>query len=96
MINPTLLVLNDENMFSYNEGCLSIPGVFENRSRPSEIEISFTHIDGEFTQSYKASGLEAFVIQHEYDHLMGKLFINDWSRVKLERARKKVKKTRAL
>ena len=91
-INPTTLAYDDEKMFTWEEGCLSVPGVFATTSRPYTCEITYQHIDGEFGQTYTAHGLEAFAIQHEMDHLLGKLFIDDWSKLKLDRAAKKVSK----
>ncbi len=90
-VNPSSLTLDDTELFEWEEGCLSIPGVFQMNKRPKSCEVSFTDIDGE-PQTHKATGLESFIIQHEIDHLQGRLFIDDWSRLKLERARKKVDK----
>jgi peptide deformylase len=91
-INPTELTYDDEKMFSFKEGCLSIPGVFQNNKRPNKCSFSFDRLDGEYTQTMDSFGYEAFIIQHELDHLMGRLFIDDWSDLKLQRAKIKVSK----
>lgn len=61
--------------FLYNEGCLSLPGIHEDVSRPSWIEM--TYCDENFVEHHERfEGYAARVIQHEYDHLDGKLFID--------------------
>lgn len=61
--------------WTYNEGCLSIPKIREDVTRPSEIEIKYFDEDfNEHTETF--NGLTARVIQHEYDHIEGKLFID--------------------
>ena len=73
-INPEITGTSLETN-PYEEGCLSIPGVYYDVVRPSKVIVSARDADGkEFT--LKASGLLARVIQHEYDHLEGKLFID--------------------
>jgi len=71
-INPVITALSD-TMTSYEEGCLSIPGVYAHVDRPDALQIEAFDMDG---KSFKleASGLLARVIQHEYDHLEGRLF----------------------
>lgn len=71
-INPEILAVSD-NYLSYEEGCLSIPGVYADVGRPDGVEIRAWDQKGkEFT--LPAEGLLARAIQHEYDHLQGKLF----------------------
>lgn len=73
-INP---VMEDEfgEDFVFNEGCLSIPDVHADVTRKAEITISYTNENGERkTRNFK--GMAARVIQHEYDHLEGKIFID--------------------
>lgn len=63
------------NDWSYNEGCLSIPKIREDVSRPEEVTIEF--VDENFTpKSATFVGISARIIQHEYDHIEGKLFID--------------------
>lgn len=73
-INPVLNSFGGEN-WAYNEGCLSIPKIREDISRPEEVTISYLNEDFELTKQ-KFTGITARVIQHEYDHLEGKLFID--------------------
>lgn len=79
-INP---VMEDEfgDDFVFNEGCLSIPDVHADVTRKSEITISYTDENGERkTRDFK--GMAARVIQHEYDHLEGKIFIDKIPQIK--------------
>jgi peptide deformylase len=73
-INPKLSQPSDE-MCQLEEGCLSIPTIRAMVSRPKEITIEYTTLDGSMKQK-KTSGWEARVIQHEYDHIDGVLFID--------------------
>ncbi len=73
-INPDILETSQE-IVSFEEGCLSIPGVFSDVIRPAAVTMQAQHLDGKaFT--VKADGILARVIQHEYDHLNGVLFID--------------------
>lgn len=75
LINPTIIEMSQET-FSWQEGCLSVPGFFEERERPDTIKVVFNDIDGtEVMREFH--GLYSFAIQHEIDHLQGKLFIDD-------------------
>ena len=72
MINPEI-VEESEEVATYEEGCLSIPGINETVARPERIVISF--LDEEFNEHEEEfDGFKARVIQHEYDHLEGHLF----------------------
>jgi peptide deformylase len=73
-INPTILELNGKE-WSYNEGCLSIPKIREDVMRPEEVVISFLDENFEL-QTNTYNGITARIIQHEYDHIEGKLFID--------------------
>lgn len=89
-INPTFKVI-DETLFDYSEGCLSVPGFYEDISRPRVVEITALDKDGkEFSET--AEGLLAVCIQHEIDHLEGKLFVDYVSRLKRDRIKKKLLK----
>lgn len=73
-INPTKLS-EEGDIWAFEEGCLSLPGIREEVKRPQKVTLRFTDIDGlEHEQTFE--GLLARVIQHEYDHLEGKLFID--------------------
>jgi peptide deformylase len=89
-INPTLEILTDE-VDQYQEGCLSVPGFYENVDRPQKIRVNALGRDG---QPYEliAEGLLAVCIQHECDHLNGKLFVDYLSSLKRDRIKKKLEK----
>ena len=90
LINPKIEVLNEEEEI-YSEGCLSVPGFFEEVSRPSEISITALNLEGEkFT--IVATGLLAVAVQHEMDHLEGKIFVDFLSNLKRQRIKKKLLK----
>lgn len=73
-INPEIVEFGTE-MSSYEEGCLSLPGIHENVKRPSRVLLNY--LDEEFNEHEEwFDGFPARVIQHEYDHLEGKLFID--------------------
>ena len=89
-INPEIEVLNDTTE-PYDEGCLSVPGFYETVARPSNVMISALDRGGKPFKE-KASGLLAICIQHEIDHLEGKLFVDYLSPLKRQIIRKKMKK----
>ncbi len=89
LINPEILVSEgDEEM---DEGCLSVPGYYETVRRAEKVTVRAQDADGEFFE-LSADGLEAVCIQHEIDHLEGKLFVDYISRLKRDRIRKKLEK----
>ena len=92
-INPEIEVLEPETV-PYDEGCLSVPGFYESVSRPCHVMIHALDRDGKAFEE-EASGLLAVCIQHEIDHLQGKLFVDYLSPLKREIIRKKLKKQRA-
>ena len=89
-INPEIEIL-DETTQLYDEGCLSIPGFYETVERPSKVMSSALNGDGEPFKE-EACGLLAICIQHEIDHLEGKLFVDYLSPLKRQIIRKKMKK----
>ncbi|OOS03591.1 peptide deformylase [Moraxella cuniculi DSM 21768] len=89
-INPTVTPLTDE-LAPYQEGCLSIPEVYDTIERPSRVRIEAMDDKGQKID-VEADGLLAVCIQHEMDHLNGKLFVDYLSTLKQARARDKVKK----
>ena len=90
LINPKIKVLNKEEKI-YSEGCLSVPGFFEEVSRPSEINLTALNIEGErFT--IIATDLLAVAVQHEMDHLDGKIFVDFLSNLKRQRIKSKLLK----
>lgn len=92
-INPEIEVLQPGSV-PYDEGCLSVPGFYESVERPSHVMIHALDANGD-TFEEEAKGLLAVCIQHEIDHLEGKLFVDYLSPLKRERIRKKLKKQRA-
>jgi len=73
-INPLKIAENGE-LWPYEEGCLSLPGIREEVKRPEQITLQYQTPDGEIkTETF--TGMLARVVQHEYDHLEGKLFID--------------------
>ncbi|MEM8561465.1 MAG: peptide deformylase [Pseudomonadota bacterium] len=89
-INPKITVL-DDTLGEYDEGCLSVPGFFETISRPRTIEVTaLDELGEEFTK--QVDGLLAICLQHEIDHLEGKLFVDYISPLKRQRIRKKLEK----
>jgi peptide deformylase len=93
-INPEIEMLTDE-MDQYQEGCLSVPGFYENVDRPQKVRVKALDRDG---QPYEliAEGLLAVCIQHECDHLNGKLFVDYLSNLKRDRIKKKLEKQHKL
>ena len=90
LINPKIKVLNKEEKI-YSEGCLSVPGFFEEVSRPSEINITALNLEGErFT--IMAADLLAVAVQHEMDHLDGKIFVDFLSNLKRQTIKSKLLK----
>ena len=92
LINPSFEVLSDE-VFDYQEGCLSVPGFFEEVSRPAHIKLKALGRDGKLFELVP-DGLLAVCIQHEIDHLNGKLFVDHLSALKRNRIKQKIKKDR--
>jgi|TARA_B110000503_G_scaffold117209_1_gene177017 peptide deformylase len=89
-INPEIETL-DDSVDPYEEGCLSVPGFYEKVDRPAHVMIRA--LDGEGKAFEKeAHGLLAVCIQHEIDHLEGKLFVDYLSPFKRQRIRKKLEK----
>jgi peptide deformylase len=88
-INPE--ILEREGVEVTEEGCLSVPGAYENVERAEQVTVKALDRDGnEFT--LQADGLLAVCIQHELDHLQGKLFVDYLSDLKRTRIRKKLEK----
>ena len=95
LINPEIIKIIDPNKKIFSEGCLSVPGFYEELKRPSSVEISYLDIDGK-RNLLLANDLLAVVIQHEMDHLDGKMMVDFISNIKREMIRKKLLKTKGL
>tara|TARA_B100000513_G_scaffold76308_1_gene30831 strand:- start:43 stop:546 length:504 start_codon:yes stop_codon:yes gene_type:complete len=93
LINPEIIKIIDPNKKIFSEGCLSVPGFYEELKRPSSVEISYLDIDGK-RNLLLANDLLAVVIQHEMDHLDGKMMVDFISNIKREMIRKKLLKAK--
>ena len=93
LINPE--ILTKEGVGSREEGCLSVPGVFEEVERAARIKVRAVDFQSKPLE-LDADGLLAVCIQHEIDHLEGKLFVDYLSELKRQRIRKKLEKDRKL
>ena len=93
-VNPEILE-DVEEQKPYNEGCLSVPDVFEDIDRAERVKITYLDYNGKRVTEW-AEGLYAVCIQHEMDHLKGVVFIDYLSRLKRDRAVKKVVKAEKL
>lgn len=89
-INPEVEVL-DTTVRDYDEGCLSVPGFYESVERPEHVRVKALNEHGEAFE-LEPDGLTAVCIQHEIDHLNGKLFVDYLSPIKRQRIRKKLEK----
>lgn len=93
IINPE--IIHREGKIQMSEGCLSVPEYNAEVQRAEKIKVQYQDIDG-LTKTMSAEGLMAVCLQHEMDHLEGKLFIDRLSPLKKEMARKKLRQERAL
>jgi len=91
LINPNIVA--SEGSQTYQEGCLSVPGIFADVDRADRIVVESLDRHGQ-PQRIEADGLLAVCIQHEMDHLAGKLFVDYLSPLKREMVRKKLEKAR--
>lgn len=89
-INPEIEVL-DQELSEYDEGCLSVPGFYETVVRPGHIRVKALDRNGNAFEM-EPQGLLAVCIQHELDHLNGKLFVDHISPFKRSRIRTKLEK----
>jgi peptide deformylase len=91
-INPEVVWSSDERS-TYEEGCLSIPDIYDAVERPARVRVRYLDRDGNAVEE-EAEGLYATCFQHELDHCNGVLFLDHLSRLKRERAMTKVKKAK--
>jgi peptide deformylase len=91
LINPELLWASEERVKG-DEGCLSVPGIYDGVERSTAVKVSALDRDGK-PQIIEAEGLLAICIQHEMDHLMGKVFVEYLSPLKLGRIKTKLAKS---
>jgi len=91
LVNPC--IVSAEGLEETEEGCLSVPGIYEQVERAERVQVRALDRDG-VEQTIAADGLLAVCIQHEIDHLDGKLFVDYLSPLKQKRIRKKMEKQR--
>jgi peptide deformylase len=93
LINPELVDKSEEMTFA-DEGCLSVPQIYDKVERHARVRVRALNREGE-SQEFDAEGLLSVCVQHEMDHLMGKVFVEYLSALKRDRIRTKMlKKTR--
>ncbi len=92
-INPEIVARDGAQTFE--EGCLSVPGIYEEVTRPNRVRVRALDRDGKPFE-LEAEGMLATCIQHEIDHLDGKVFVDYLSRLKQSRIRKKLEKQQRL
>ena len=81
MLNPEILAVVGDEMRTYEEGCLSIPDVFADVERPATVRVRYLDMNGHMAEML-CEGMLATVVQHEIDHLNGKLFIDYLSKLR--------------
>jgi peptide deformylase len=91
LVNPRILERDGTQV--YQEGCLSVPGIYADVERAERIRVEAQDVHGA-TRMIEADGLLAVCIQHEMDHLLGKLFVDYLSPLKREMVRRKLEKQR--
>jgi peptide deformylase len=89
-INPEIVWASEEKQL-YDEGCLSVPGIYDGVERPARVKVRALDLDGKPFEM-EAEGLMAVCVQHEMDHLKGKVFIEYLSQLKQQRIRAKLAK----
>lgn len=89
LINPEIIAKSGDT--TYEEGCLSVPNSYAKVERAAEVTVKAQNANGDWFE-LQADGLLAICIQHELDHLLGKLFIDYLSPLKRDRIRKKLEK----
>ena len=88
--NPKIIAVSEEQILM-DEACLSYPGLWLKIRRPEGIEVAYEDAKGELHEK-AMFGLEARIFQHEYDHMEGRIFTEKVSRLKLNRAKKRLRK----
>ena len=92
-INPEIVWASEETELC-EEGCLSVPGIYDEVRRPSRVRVKFQDVEGR-TNVLDCEGMLAVCIQHEMDHLTGKMFVDYLSTLKQDRIKTKLKKRKA-
>lgn len=92
-VNPEIVWASEETVVC-EEGCLSVPGIYDEVRRPAKVRVRAQDVQGE-TFELDCEGLLAVCVQHEMDHLLGKVFVEYLSPLKQDRIRTKLKKRKA-
>ena len=90
LINPQIVWASDDRQV-YEEGCLSVPGIYDGVERPSRVRVRSCDVDGN-SHEFEADGLLAVCVQHEMDHLKGTVFVEYLSPLKRNRIKSKLLK----
>lgn len=90
LVNPEITWASDEKQV-YDEGCLSVPGIYDGVERPARVKVKAYDVEGKAFE-FDADGLLAVCVQHEMDHLMGKVFVEYLSPLKRNRIKAKLQK----
>ena len=90
LINPEIIWASDDRQV-YEEGCLSVPGIYDGVERPSRVRVRSLDVEGN-PYEFDADGLLAVCVQHEMDHLKGKVFVEYLSLLKRNRIKTKLQK----
>jgi peptide deformylase len=90
LINPELVAKSEEMTFA-DEGCLSVPAVYDKVQRHAKVTVRALDRDGR-SQEFEAEGLLSICVQHEMDHLIGKVFVEYLSQLKRDRIKTKMLK----
>lgn len=90
LINPEIVWASEDEV-ECEEGCLSVPGVYDAVTRPSKVRVRAQNVDGTPFE-FDAEGLLAVCVQHEMDHLLGKVFVEYLSPLKQERIKTRLRK----
>ena len=91
LVNP-VIIEQSKTVYPHDEGCLSVPGYFEKRTRSQQIVVKYQNVLGSERQT-EFQGLYAFVVQHEIDHLNGKVFVDGVSKLKEQIIKRRIAKT---
>ncbi len=90
LINPEIVWASEEKQV-YDEGCLSVPGIYDGVERPARVRVKAVDAEGKALE-FDADGLLAVCVQHEMDHLMGKVFVEYLSPLKRNRIKTRLQK----
>ncbi len=93
LVNPEIVWASEEQV-ECEEGCLSVPGIYDAVTRPAKVRVRAQNVDG-VPYELECEGLLAVCVQHEMDHLLGKVFVEYLSPLKQDRIKTRLKKRKA-